>query len=109
MGKKFFWPYVSLSGFQGQLWGGATLATIPAPSATLIVLYLTEPYNNIPLATLVEVALFKLFLIFQIGFLNDKNPESKLDAFLDTFDIVLINESSMQLPTTLIKLICDNA
>ena len=74
-----------------------TQTSIPIPLATLVV--------GVALAN----SLIDRSALFQIGFLNDKNPESKLDAFLDTFDIVLVNESSMQLPTTLIKLICDNA
>ena len=40
------WRILCYGGFRSGV-GGATLATIPAPSATLIVLYLTEPYNNI--------------------------------------------------------------
>jgi len=45
--------------------------------------------------------------VIKIGFLNDVNPESRLDAFLSTFDIVLINDDSMEVPIALFEIICD--
>lgn len=46
--------------------------------------------------------------VIKIGFLNDAVPDSKLEAFLSTFDIVLINEDSVDVPLALVAAICDN-
>jgi len=45
--------------------------------------------------------------VIKIGFLNDANPDSKLEAFLSTFDIVLVNDDSMEVPIALFEFICD--
>jgi len=46
--------------------------------------------------------------VIKVGFLNDKNPESKMTAFTETFDIVLMNDDSMEVPVDLVKLISNH-
>lgn len=45
--------------------------------------------------------------VIKIGFLNDANPESKLEDYLSTFDIVLVNDPTMEVPSMILKMICN--
>ena len=47
-------------------------------------------------------------IFHQVGFLNAVDPDSKLEAFLSTYDIVLINDNTMEIPMALVEMICDN-
>ena len=49
---------------------------------------------------------YLIIFFHQVGFLNDAKPESKLDAFLSTFDVVLVNDTTMEVPTMILELIC---
>lgn len=45
--------------------------------------------------------------ILTIGFLNDAKPDSKMDAYLKNYDIVLVNDDTMNVPQLLVNLITD--
>lgn len=45
--------------------------------------------------------------VIKVGFLNAVNPASKLEAFLSTFDIVLVNDNSTDVPMTIVEMICE--